>query len=225
MIWIILRRGGKQLIGKLITFEGGEGCGKTTHIKLLKEYLEGKNIPCYVVREPGGVSISEEIRSIILNPKNTSMDSLTELLLFIAARRQVVSEITKPKLQEGIWVLCDRFIDSTTVYQGICRGIGIPLTEKLNKLAIGDVFPNLTIFLDLDAETSMSRVRDRVEDMSRLDLETIEFYKKVRMGYRELLKHNPKRIFKVVSDRDIEKVFEDIKAIVKNKLLKGAKYK
>jgi dTMP kinase len=182
--------------GKFITFEGGEGCGKSTQVELLKEYLDDIGIDSVVCREPGGVGISERIREIILDPKSSGMDSMTELFLFLASRRQIVKEYILPRLKEGKWVVCDRFMDSSVVYQGICRGLGISLVEGLNRVVLEGLEPDITIFLDIRVEEGLERVRSRGK-FDRLDRESMEFHSKVREGFIDLSNKYPNRIKKV----------------------------
>ena len=206
--------------GKLITFEGGEGCGKTTQIYKLKEMLENYSIECVVSREPGGIPISEKIREILLDPNNHSMDKLTELLLFMASRRQNVEEFVRPNISKGVWVLCDRFMDSSIVYQGICRGLGISLVESLHNIVLEGMMPDLTLVLDIDAEKGVARAIQRGA-LSRLDKETIKFHQNVRAGFSLLCEKYPNRVYKINANQDIEIVARDISLMVYNKLLNG----
>ena len=139
--------------GKFITFEGCEGVGKSTQVKLLVKYLEVTHQDCLFIREPGGTQISEKIRSIILDKNNDKMSDECETLLYCAARAQLVNEVIRPALDAGRLVICDRFMDSTFAYQGVARGLGADYVENLNKAAIKDVIPDLTIFLDLRLHT------------------------------------------------------------------------
>jgi len=205
--------------GKFVSFEGGEGTGKTTQIMRLHNYLTGElGIECKVTREPGGVRIAEQIREIILTPSNKVMDSLTELLLFVAARRQILKELIQPTLESGVWVLSDRYVDSSVVYQGICRNIGVELVKELNNLAIESYMPDLTLYLDIDPEIGLGRVGKR-GDLNRLDEETLDFHKRVREGYKMLTEQTPDRLVEINGEPDEETVFKSIKETIHSKLI------
>ena len=135
--------------GKFITFEGGEGVGKTTQLAMIRSYLESKGVDAVFLREPGGNAISEKIRNIILDVDNVGMTGTCEAMLYSAARAQLVEAVIRPALQEGKLVVCDRFIDSTFAYQGVARGLGADKVDILNRLACGDIMPDLTVFRDL----------------------------------------------------------------------------
>ena len=147
--------------GVLITFEGGEGAGKSTQLKLLKRFLDDTSIDLIVTREPGGVPSAENIRDLLVNGQTDKWDSLTETLLHFAARQEHVSKLIEPALKAGKWVLCDRFADSTTAYQGFAQNIDLDLISNLYNLIIGDLQPNLTIILDLPAEVGLERAKER----------------------------------------------------------------
>ena len=144
-------------MGLFLTVEGPDGAGKTTQIELLRDYLSDKGYDIIVCREPGGTPISEAVRNVILNKEFTEMGHMTELLLYAAARAQLIEEVIRPALEDGKIVICDRFVESSAVYQGIARGMGIDLVYKVNQFAIGDTMPDLTIMIDLDAEAGISR--------------------------------------------------------------------
>ena len=146
-------------MGLFLTVEGPDGAGKTTQIELLRDYLSDKGYDIIVCREPGGTPISEAVRNVILNKEFTEMGHMTELLLYAAARAQLIEEVIRPALEDGKIVICDRFVESSAVYQGIARGMGIDLVYKVNQFAIGDTMPDLTIMIDLDAEAGISRNR------------------------------------------------------------------
>lgn len=205
--------------GLFITLEGPEGSGKSTVIKLIEGYLKDKNIEFISTREPGGIEISEQIREIILNKKNTAMDSRTEALLYAAARRQHLTERVIPALEEDKVVICDRFVDSSLAYQGYARGIGINQVMEINRFAIDKYMPDLTIYLDIDPKLGLERIsKNKDREVNRLDLEKLDFHKKVREGYMILLKENPDRIKSIDASRGILEVFEDIKKLLKNVL-------
>lgn len=199
---------------RFITFEGGEGSGKTTIIKSLMQELKEKNVKAFQSREPGGSKISEEIRKVILNVENTKMDYITEALLYAASRRQHLEEVIKPALKEGYLVICDRYIDSSLAYQGYARGLGIDEVYNLNHYATGGLLPDLTIFIDVNPEEGLARIVKNNRDKDRLDLETINFHHQVREGYLQLIKRFPDRIKRVDGNREIDEVYADIKKIV-----------
>ncbi|WP_458460145.1 dTMP kinase [Paenibacillus sp.] len=181
--------------GKFITLEGGEGSGKTTMIGRIGSYFEQRGIPYVVTREPGGIEIAEKIRSIILDPLHTAMDARTEALLYAAARSQHLAEKVEPALRAGKAVICDRFVDSSLVYQGYARGLGIENVWAINRFAIGDLMPDVTLYLDIDPEVGLARIDAHDgREVNRLDLENLEFHRKVREGYFLLKEQFPKRI-------------------------------
>lgn len=194
-----------------ITFEGGEGSGKSTILKLLAETLTQKGFKVVCTREPGGIDIAEQIRSVILDKENVAMDAKTEALLYAAARRQHLVEKVIPELEKGSIVLCDRFIDSSLAYQGYARGLGIEEIFTINKFAIGDHMPSLTLYLDVRPEVGLARIeKDGAREVNRLDLESLEFHSKVREGYQELLKQFPERIRLINAESDIEGVLDAV---------------
>ena len=195
----------------LITFEGGEGTGKTTQINILKKYLEDQGLEVIITREPGGVTSAENIRAVIFD---NEIDSITETMLYAAARREHYIKKIKPALDAGKIVICDRFIDSSIVYQGIVRGVGVDLVENINKYAINNVEPDLTIFFDLDPETGLKRVSLRNEQMNRFDKESLDFHLKVRKGYN-LLSKTRNRFVLIDASKSIEDVTKQIINIMK----------
>ncbi|WP_428910307.1 dTMP kinase [Niallia sp. Krafla_26] len=202
-------------MGYFITLEGVEGSGKSTLIQHLKDFIERKGIEVIVTREPGGIDISEQIRSVILDTRNTKMDGRTEALLYAAARRQHLVERIIPLLQEGKVVLCDRFIDSSLAYQGYARGLGIDEVLTINEFAIGNFMPDLTLYMDLDPQIGLNRIRNnKGREVNRLDLEEIHFHMKVREGYEAILERFPERIVRVDANQELDKVFSDTKEIV-----------
>jgi dTMP kinase len=196
--------------GLFITFEGGDGSGKTTQINLLKDYLKSKNIEAITVREPGGVSISEKIRCLILDNQNTDMDKITEMLLYAAARAQLVSQVILPALNQGRAVICDRFVDSSYVYQGFARGLGIDVVQNVNNIATQKLVPDITFFMDIDPTTAMNR-RLNCGNPDRLENEGVSFQEKVYEGYIELSKMFPNRIKTINASLGIKEIFSDIK--------------
>lgn len=194
-----------------ITFEGGEGTGKTTQINILKKYLEDQGLEVIITREPGGVISAENIRAVIFD---NEIDPITETMLYAAARREHYIKKIKPALDAGKIVICDRFIDSSIVYQGIVRGVGVDLVENINKYAINNVEPDLTIFFDLDSETGLKRVSLRNEQMNRFDKESLDFHLKVRKGYN-LLSKTRNRFVLIDASKSIEDVTKQIINIMK----------
>lgn len=183
-------------IGKLISFEGAEGSGKTTQIARLAKRIAKLERDVVSVREPGGTEIGEQVRNIIVhNSRGDEMCAETELLLFAAARAQLVREVIAPALLKGSIVLSDRFMDSSTVYQGIGRNLAADPVTQINHFAIGNVMPNLTLVLDVPEEVSLQRIRQRASDVpDRMERENIDFYKKIRQGYLLLAQSMPDRI-------------------------------
>lgn len=195
--------------GTLISFEGSEGSGKSTQISRLAAHLQKSGRDVISTREPGGTEIGEQIRSIIVhNSKGEEMCAETELLLFTAARAQLVREVIAPALVAGKIVLSDRYLDSSTVYQGIGRNLAADPVNQINRFAVGNVMPDLTIVIDVPTEVSLSRLKQRASDLpDRMERENIDFYKKVREGYLVLAKGMPER-FIVVDGTKSEDVIE-----------------
>ncbi len=185
--------------GFLITFEGSEGSGKSTQISRIADRFEDAGYDVVVTREPGGTPIGEEIRHILMHASESeNMTPETELLLFAASRAQLVREVINPAVQEGKIVLCDRFMDSTTVYQGVARNIQSEPVSLINQFAVGNMVPDVTVVIDLDAEIGLSRVKHRANDLpDRMEQENIKFYQKVRNGYLMLAKAMPERFIVV----------------------------
>lgn len=196
---------------KFITFEGCEGVGKSTQVRLLCEYLDKQKTKYLLIREPGGTKISEEIRGILLDKENHMMCNNTELLLYAAARAQLINEKIKPALAEDYLVICDRYVDSTLAYQGKARNLGMDTIFSLHKSMCDNFYPSLTIFLDLNPKTSFKRKGGQDVD-DRLELENIEFHEKVYEGYKELVKIFKGRIKAIKPDGDKFNTQEKIRA-------------
>ncbi len=202
--------------GIFITIEGPDGCGKSTQAEILVAYLKTKSIPVILTREPGGCSIGEEIREILLKPRGEQiLSDETELFLFAAARAQHVRETILPAMSIGSVVIASRFIDATTAYQGYGRGIPIESIRDVNELATGGLKPDLTIILDIDSEKGIHRARGVNEEtpageVDRIEAESITFHKRVRNGYLEIVKNEPERCVLIDSDRPISEVSGDI---------------
>ncbi|MBQ0017236.1 MAG: dTMP kinase [Clostridiales bacterium] len=195
-----------------ITFEGGEGCGKTTLIQGLKEYCEKNNIPCLTTREPGGIKECEEIRTVLKTSKELSPK--TQLLLFSACRSHLTEKLIKPSLMEGKIVFCDRYFDSTRVYQGYCGNLDDDFIMDTTKKAVGDVMPQITFFLDIDPEFAFKRKGG--EDKGDVFEEAgIEFHKKVREGFKYLCKKEPERFRTIDATKSIDEVRKEVIEILK----------
>ncbi|WP_455682999.1 dTMP kinase [Thomasclavelia sp.] len=204
--------------GKFITLEGPDGSGKTTVSKIVFDKLREEGYKVLLTREPGGIDISEQIRKIILDKKNVTMEARTEALLYAAARRQHLIEKVKPALENDYVVICDRFVDSSLVYQGIARGIGIDEVYQMNLFAIGDIMPDLTIFFDIPYEIGLSRIEKNDRAVDRLDLESKEFHEKVYDGYMVICDKYSDRITKIDANGTIEEVTDRVIAVIKSKL-------
>jgi dTMP kinase len=197
-----------------ITFEGSEGCGKSTQVQRLARCLEDLEIPFLVTREPGGTPIGETIRELLqFAPHNSTMTPETELLLFQASRSQLVREIIKPALERGLCVIADRFFDSTTVYQGAARKLDREMVERLNAFAVGDCVPDVTFVLDVDAATAESRMQ-QPRKADRMEQQPAEFYERVREAYRELAKREPNRVVLIDGSPDADVIEHEIWQIV-----------
>ena len=200
--------------GLFITFEGADGCGKTTQINLLKDYLENKGYSVLLTREPGGKGLGEKIREILLNYDGIVADRC-ESFLFLADRAQNIEVIIKPAIEKGQIVLCDRHTDSSVAYQGYGRRLDIEQIKMLNNLATGGMQPDLTLVFDIDVETSMKRVgneKDRMESSGK------EFFNRVRNGYLELAKNEPNRMKVVDSTVSIDEIHQEVIKIIKQYL-------
>lgn len=194
--------------GRFFSFEGPEGAGKTTMIAMLESFLREKGFDVLATREPGGVRIAEEIRSIILNPAHTEMDGRTEALLYAAARRQHLLEKIIPAVKSGKVVLCDRFIDSSLAYQGFARELGMDEILQINQFAINGYFPTLTIYFDIDPKIGLERIqKNKQREMNRLDMENLSFHYKVREGYLKLAKRFSDRIITIDASKSVDEVF------------------
>jgi dTMP kinase len=195
--------------GKFITFEGSEGSGKSTQAALVLEYLKSRRMPVMLLREPGGVKISENIRKLLLDVKNTGMGDECETLLYMAARAQMVKEVVGPQLKSSKIILCDRFLDSTLAYQGYGNGIDIKTIEQLGLFATKGLVPDLTVLFDIQPEKGLGRTgrkKDRIESRS------LEYHKRVRNGYLDLSKKYPARIKVIKVDAGVEEIFKRVKS-------------
>ena len=193
--------------GKFITFEGSEGSGKSTQIELAQQYLESKGKNVLFLREPGGVKISENIRSILLDPETKDMTDECETLLYMAARAQLVSEIIIPALNSGKVILCDRFLDSTVAYQGYGNGVNIEKIKNIGEFVTQGFYPDLTFLFDLNVEEGFARI-NRSKD--RIEQRGLDYHSRVRSGYLEIAKSEPDRV-KLI---DARKSKEEIQSVV-----------
>ena len=194
--------------GLFISFEGIDGCGKSTQADLLRSYLESKGEQVELLREPGGTALSEQIREILLNPNNDKMDPSTESILLSASRAQLTREIIIPALERGNVVICDRYADSTLAYQGYGRGINLEWLEKLNEFATAGLKPDITLLVDLPVDEALNRMQSKSFD--RIEMEGIEFLDKVRSGYLELTDRFSKRYFMIDGMETIEEMSKKI---------------
>lgn len=198
--------------GLFITFEGNDGSGKTTQITRLSEYLSQKGLEVVLIREPGGTPIGEKIRNLVLGNENQGMCPITEMLLYAASRAQLVESVIRPGIKANKAVICDRFVDSSYAYQAIGRGLGLETVIAVNKPAIGDCLPDLTFFMDVDADTAMERRNAKGEEADRIESEKMDFHRRVYDGYNELVKLYPGRIKSISVNKSPDEVFKSIKA-------------
>ncbi len=196
--------------GIFISVEGPDGAGKSTQIERLKEYLAQKGYEVLITREPGGTVISEAVRELLLDPKHKEMKPETELLLYAAARAQLVGEVIGPAIEAGKAVISDRFVDSSVVYQGIARELGVETVYEVNRPAIGEYMPDVTFLLDLPAEVGIARKKDQAE-LDRMEQESLDFHRKVAEGYRTLAKRDPERIKTIDATLPVDTICDMIK--------------
>jgi len=201
-------------LGFFITFEGIEGCGKTTQVRHLTAYLEGKHLPFLLTREPGGTAIGDRIRQILLSSENSRMEPVTEFFLYVAARAQHVAQIVLPALRDGKTVLCDRFADATLAYQGNGRGLNLAWLEEIHERFLKGLNPDLTFLLDLPVEEGLRRAWKRMENQAvkedRFEKEALAFHRRVREGYLLLARKEPKRIVVLDGMKDEQSLHREI---------------
>ncbi len=202
--------------GKFITFEGCDGCGKSTQLKLLSEYLTRENVPHIFTREPGGGKISEAIREILLNGKNAEMTDDCEALLYAAARMQHLADRVEPALSEGKLVVCDRYVDSSLAYQAYARGLGVEFISQINAQALKKYRPDVTIFIDLTPEAAFKR-KHGADENDRLEQAGMAFHERVYAGYKALAEQEPDRIVSVDGNKTPQEIFADVLAILREK--------
>ena len=209
--------------GAFITFEGSEGCGKSTQVNRLAARLEKASIRTLLTREPGGTAIGEKIRDLLqFAPESFAMMPETEVLLFEASRAQLVRETIQPALEKGIVVISDRFFDSTTVYQGVARKLSPEIVATLNAFAVGNVRPDVTFILDIDVETARNRLLRRVRPVTavkdRMEEEPVEFYERVCEGYQELANREPDRFVVIDGTQSADAIEEQIWTAIQSKI-------
>ncbi len=208
--------------GFLLSFEGSEGCGKSTQIRLLCERLEAEGQPVEVLREPGGTAAGEQIRHLLQHAKEgDGLCAESELLLFAASRAQIVREKIRPLLAAGTFVILDRFLDSTTVYQGFARGLPLDSVHAINAFAIGGTLPDLTLLLDMDNATARDRIARSGRTLDRMENQPVAFFEKVRAGYLELARAEPQRIRVLQAAQSPEAVHADIWSLVQTHALQA----
>lgn len=202
-----------------ITFEGGEGSGKTTVLNMINKALIEKGYQTVLTREPGGTPISEQIRDVILDKANTAMDARTEAFLYAASRRQHLVEKIWPSLKEGKLVLCDRYLDSSLAYQGVARGLGIDEILNLNMYATEGSFPDITLFFDIEPEQGLARIaKNNNREVNRLDLEKMSFHHQVRNAFLTLAKRYPNRYRIIDASKPLEDVFNQALEVILKEL-------
>ena len=201
--------------GIFISLEGPDGAGKSSVLEALIPILEAKGQAFVTTREPGGVAVAEEIRDVVLDPKHTEIDEKTELLLYIASRRQHLVERILPALDRGEMVLVDRFIDSSVAYQGFGRGLKVADIDWLNDFATDGLKPDLTLYFDIEAEEGLARIaKSKERGADRLDRESVEWHQRVREGYLSILEKEPNRVRKIDASQPLEKVVADTLAVL-----------
>lgn len=201
-----------------ITFEGPDGSGKTTQLRLLAPVLQEKGFETVLTREPGGTDIGDQIRSVIMNMKNKSMDPRTEILLFCASRAQLVEELIRPSLAAGKLILCDRYADSTMAYQGYGHGLDRGDLERLLAFATGGLKPDLTLLFDISAEAGLRRRLKNHEEWNRMDDYALQFHERVRGGYLAMAAAEPERWAVINADRAPEEIHEEVVSLLLDRL-------
>ena len=201
-----------------ITFEGPDGSGKTTQLKLLLPVLADWGLDVVRTREPGGTDIGDQIRSVIMNMKNKSMDPRTEILLFCASRAQLVGELIRPSLREGKIILCDRYADSTMAYQGYGHGLDREALTRLLDFATGGLKPDLTLLFDISAEAGLRRRLTNHDEWNRMDDYALQFHERVRAGYLAMAAAEPERWVVINADRPKEEIHDEVVSVLKQAL-------
>ena len=207
-----------QLSGIFITFEGPEGSGKSTQIRLLTERLTARGLNVIALREPGGTAIGDQIRDVLHDMKNQEMDPRTELLLYSASRAQIVAQVIRPHLAAGGIVICDRYADSTMAYQGYGHGLDLDTLRLITEFATAGLKPDLTIYLDIDAEQGLARRNASGEEWNRMDALHLDFHQRVQAGYQALIAADPERWVKIKADQPVQVVQQLISETVDARL-------
>ena len=203
--------------GRFITLEGGEGAGKSTQIKVVKDYLVSRGIDVVVTREPGGIAEGQEIRNLLVSGDKDKWSPLSETLLILADRAAHLERVIRPALAEGKYVVCDRFFDSTRAYQGIAGGLGLEIIHNLQQPVLGTTLPDVTLLLDIDPEKGLSRAQERGGDL-RFESKTLAYHQTLRQAFLDFAKQEPERMVVIDADRDIEAVSTDIITVLGERL-------
>ena len=208
-----------------ITFEGPDGCGKTTQIALLSDFLEEQGYTVLVTREPGGTKIGELVRDVLHNPQNEEMAFRTEILLYSASRAQLVEQVIRPALTEGKVILCDRFFDSTLAYQGYGRGLDLSDLAQITQFAVGGLVPDMTIYIDIEPDVGLRRRQaDTDAEWNRLDALELAFHERVHLGYLALIEKDPDRWIKINGDQPVDTVQKAVReAVIKRMGTQGTR--
>ncbi|HEY71765.1 MAG: dTMP kinase [Chloroflexi bacterium] len=211
-------------VAVFITFEGPDGSGKTTQIRLLAEWLREQGHEVVLTREPGGTEIGDQIRTVLHDPYNTAMDARTEILLYSASRAQHVAQLIRPSLAAGKIIISDRYADSTLAYQGYGRGLDLEVLRAVTSFATGGLTPALTVYLNITPEEGLQRRRLGGDEWNRLDAEALEFHQRVRAGYLELVKQGTERWAVIDAARSVEEVQAEIRTVVQARLGKETRF-
>jgi dTMP kinase len=211
----------RELPAKFVSFEGIDGCGKSTLLVELAGWLEEHAVPVLKTREPGGTRLGESIREMLLDPSFEAMNEHAEVLLYSASRAQLVFEVLRPALSQGMWVLVDRYIDATLAYQGYGRGLALEPLRQIQDWGTGGLWPDLTILLDCDIEVASSRMKTRKETEDRIEQEGRLFHQRVREGYLELAGSAPERFVVVDANRTLKEVIADFRVALVEALARG----
>ena len=207
--------------GRFITFEGGEGVGKSTQIKRLSEFLVSQDVPHLMTREPGGSPGAEEIRNLVVQGEPGRWSVTSETLLLFAARHDLLESLIRPALTEGTWVLCDRFVDSTYAYQGASRGMPLEDLDSLSQMVVGDTKPDLTFVMDMDPTVALERTEQRKGNENRFEQFPISWHEGLRKAFLEIAASNPNRCVVVDAEAKSDLVFEKVRAAVEERFLKN----
>ena len=200
-----------MMMGKFITLEGAEGSGKSTQSVLIMDYLKARKVRAMLLREPGGVKLSEKIRALLLDVAHDQMSDECETLLYMAARAQLVKEVLVPTLEKGTHVICDRFLDSTIAYQGAGNGVDMKAIEQIGLFATAGIKPDLTLLFDIDVSKGLSRTNAQKD---RIEQRAVDYHERVRQGYLDIAKREPKRVKVIKVDASKEEIFKQVKGYV-----------